>query len=142
MTRNKIRTKQSSTGQKHAKKVLFYTYYYYFCDMKIFYNRHFPFGSYWAINICGVVFARSDHGRLGKIEQNHEYIHTLQQRELLFIGFYLLYVCEWLFRLAFYRDQYLAYRNLSFEREAYSHQGNLNYKNTREKFAWRKYFKR
>lgn len=83
---------------------------------------------------------------------NHEKIHIAQQREfilisvifLLFLGFkwwsflgyftfYLWYVLEWFFRL-FKKEN--AYRNISFEREAYSNDTNLNYLNKRKPFRW------
>ena len=67
--------------------------------MKIIYNRFFPFGTFWAINIFGIIFCRVDKGRLPEVVKNHEYIHTLQQREMLFVGFYIFYVVEWLYRL-------------------------------------------
>ena len=110
--------------------------------MKIFYNRHFPFRRFWAINILGVIIARIVLGRLCVVDCNHEYIHTLQQRELLFVGFYLLYVCEWLVKLAYYRNFYDAYRNLSFEREAYDNQYKLDYSSTRRHYAWLKHITR
>ena len=35
-----------------------------------------------------------------------------------------------------------AYRNISFEREAYANQRNLNYLESRPMYAWRRYMKR
>ncbi len=107
--------------------------------MKIIYNKHFPFGSYWAINIFGIIFARKDYGKLGAVERNHEYIHTLQQREMLFVFFYIVYFMEWLVKLCYYRNLYATYRNLSFEREAYHNQQYMNYRYVRRPFAWMKY---
>lgn len=110
--------------------------------MKIIYNKHFPFGSYWAINLCGIIFARRDYGKLGAVERNHEYIHTLQQREMLFFGFFLFYFLEWLVKLCYYRSLRQAYCNLSFEREAYANQQYMNYRYKRRPFAWMKYVKK
>lgn len=109
--------------------------------MKIIYNNHFPFGSYSAINIFGLIIARRDYGKLGAKERNHEYIHTLQQRELLFVGFYIVYVIEWAVKLCYYRNLFQTYRNLSFEREAYANQQYMNYRYVRRHFAWVKYIK-
>jgi len=109
--------------------------------LKIIYNNHFPFGRYWAINICGLIFARRQYGELGVVQRNHEFIHTLQQRELLFFPFYLLYIVEWGIKLCYYRNFYLAYSNISFEREAYAEEGNLNYRNIRKPYSWIKYLK-
>jgi hypothetical protein len=58
--------------------------------------------------------------------------------ELLVVGFYLWYFVEWTLRLLMAGN---AYRNLSFEREAYENQDNENYLTTRKPFAWRKYLK-
>jgi hypothetical protein len=35
-----------------------------------------------------------------------------------------------------------AYRNISFEREAYANQRNLDYLNSRRPYSWRRYMKR
>ena len=57
--------------------------------MKIIRNKYLPIGkNFWAINILGIVFTK---GKLSRISENHEYIHTLQQREMLFVFFYLWY---------------------------------------------------
>ncbi|MEG1200098.1 MAG: hypothetical protein RSD53_11940, partial [Algoriella sp.] len=58
---------------------------------------------------------------------NHETIHIIQQVELLVIPFYIWYLTEYLFRLIQYKNQHKAYRNISFEREAYANEKNPNY---------------
>ena len=55
-------------------------------------------------------------------------------------SYYLLYVLEYLMRLLQYKDKDLAYRNISFEREAYANQHNLDYLKTRTPFRWLKNF--
>ena len=109
--------------------------------MRIIYNRLFPFGSYWAINLCGIILARGDKGRLGPQEMRHEYIHTLQQREMLFVAFFVFYAAEWLVRLVQYGNLLSAYRNISFEREAYDRQAQLRYPAKRKPFAWIHYLR-
>jgi hypothetical protein len=42
-------------------------------------------------------------------------------KELLYIGFYVWYVIEWVFNLFKYCDRMVAYRNISFEKEAYKY---------------------
>lgn len=61
-------------------------------------NRLIPFGSFLAINLCGLIFVRRGHA-FTPTDLNHERIHTRQQLELLFLPFFLLYLLEWLFRL-------------------------------------------
>ena len=70
---------------------------------------------------------------------NHERIHICQQIELGIFFFYLWYVAEYLFRLIQYRRRYLAYRNISFEREAYRNDKDLTYLKTRKIWSFLKY---
>ncbi len=70
---------------------------------------------------------------------NHEKIHLRQQLELLILPFYVLYIAEWLFRSFFYLSFYRGYQNISFEREAYANEHNLNYTNERGVFDFIKY---
>lgn len=75
-----------------------------------------------------------------KLLMNHEEIHLQQQKELLVLPFYIFYLANYLFNLIRYRNHYMAYRNICFEREAYSNEHNLDYLKKRELFAFRKYF--
>jgi hypothetical protein len=102
--------------------------------MRIIRNKWLPFGKFSAINLFGIVFAKEN---LNEAERNHEYIHTLQQRELLFVGFYVLYFLEWLISLAEHRNLMKAYYAISFEREAYAHQSDMDYKKYRRPYSWR-----
>lgn len=70
---------------------------------------------------------------------NHERIHLRQQRELWILPFYLLYLLEGVVRFLIYFDAYKAYRNISFEREAYHNETNLNYLSGRSRFVFIKY---
>ncbi|CAL2090934.1 conserved hypothetical protein [Tenacibaculum sp. 190524A02b] len=67
---------------------------------------------------------------------NHEKIHLKQQIELLIIFFYLFYLIEWFFKLIKYRSTSMAYKSLSFEREAYFNEGDLNYLKKRKVWAF------
>ncbi len=58
---------------------------------------------------------------------NHERIHLRQQAELLVIPFYVWYLTEYFILLARHKDKKEAYRSISFEREAYTNDSNLNY---------------
>lgn len=108
--------------------------------MKIIYNKYIPTKNFKAINLFGLILARTEYGKLTKEEENHEAIHTAQAIELLFIFFYIFYLIEWIFRLIQYRNRLNAYYNISFEREAYSNQKNLNYLKQRRFFSFRKYY--
>lgn len=103
--------------------------------MKIIYNNIIPFPGFAAMNLFGVIFARKSAKPLPERTLNHEAIHTAQMKELLWVGFYLCYLAEWVVRL-FMKGN--AYRNISFEKEAYAHQGAKRYLTTRRHFAqWR-----
>lgn len=71
---------------------------------------------------------------------NHERIHLRQQIELLVVPFYILYILHYLVNLLRYRNHNQAYRNIVFEREAYSNDSDLMYLKTRRFSSWVKYF--
>ena len=73
------------------------------------------------------------------VDINHERIHAAQMKELLYIPFYIWYVIEWLIRLVQFRNSYMAYRNISFEREAYQNQEDMYYLKSRKFFSFLKY---
>ena len=105
--------------------------------MKIIYNQFIPFPGFTAINLFGVIFVRKSYeGNLKDTTIPHEMIHTAQMKELGYIGFYLIYFLEWIYRLIFHTKT--AYRGISFEQEAYANQGYKNYTDYRKRFAmWR-----
>lgn len=70
---------------------------------------------------------------------NHEKIHLRQQLELLIVPFYVFYSVEFLVRLYQYKTWHLAYRHISFEREAYKNESNLDYLNHRPFWCFLKY---
>ena len=78
------------------------------------------------------------NARIDDITLNHEKIHTVQIKEMLYIFFYIWYIVEWMIRL-FMKGN--AYRNISFEREAYNNEKDLSYLDNRKRFAWIKYIK-
>ena len=134
---------------------------------KIVYNswvaRHILLPGYSTITIMAWVLTKYKNDKdMPQHVRNHEAIHIRQWAEcmiasgifiltlvlfanisawwlLLSIGmFYILYVLEWLLKLLFYGKE--AYRNLSFEREAYSNQLNGDYLANCGYFEWLHYF--
>ena len=77
----------------------------------------------------------------GPILVNHERIHLRQQAELGVLPFYVWYLTEYLIRRIQYRDHYEAYRNISFEREAFANETNLTYLRTRRWWAFWRYLR-
>lgn len=89
------------------------------------------------VNLFGTIWTRSK-GVVTPELMRHERIHTAQQRELLWVPFYIIYFIEWVCLLCKYHHWEKAYRALSFEREAYANQANPFYLSQRRHFAqWR-----
>ncbi|WP_128547991.1 hypothetical protein [Larkinella soli] len=70
---------------------------------------------------------------------HHERIHLRQQLEMGVLPFYIWYLIEYGLRRLHYRSHYEAYRNISFEREAFAHEGDLSYWKTRKWYGFRRY---
>lgn len=128
--------------------------------MIVIYNNIIPIKGFDALTIWPFIFVRKDGIYTDKTDR-HEHIHGRQQLEMLVFGtmlavvlfllgcgwwslfalplFYYWYGIEWLARLAIYRNKKTAYKNVSFECEAYDNQGDLVYLDQRKPFAWIKY---
>lgn len=70
---------------------------------------------------------------------NHERIHFKQQIELLILPFYVWYLLEYLTHRLRGKSPNQAYRSISFEREAYENDENLQYLKQRKLWAFWKY---
>lgn len=135
--------------------------------MKLVYNNIIPFKGYLAMCIFPFIFVRKDARAIKTTDINHETIHGRQQIEthvvallllaiMALVGlfswwwvltfplmYFALYGLEYAFRLVIYGfDARLAYKNISFEQEAYLHEDDLIYLNNRNLFAsWQYLFK-
>ena len=87
------------------------------------------------------VVLKYDFDKSNQVFVNHERIHLKQQIELLIIPFFVWYFLEYLFRLVQYKNKDLAYRNISFEREAYAKETDLDYLKKRSFFQFMDYIK-
>lgn len=119
-------------------------------------NKFIPFPNFRAVNLFGVLFVRGARP-LTNVTLNHESIHSRQFIELMVLfavatvfirwwlpvfapfAFYVWYIVEWLVHLIRFRSTYIAYRRISFEREAYTHQEDMSYTNDRYWFNFLKY---
>ena len=99
----------------------------------------FSFGIANAITLWPFVFMKS--ADLPDYVRNHEKIHLKQQIELLVIFFYLWYFIEFLIHFIKLKNRDLAYRRISFEREAYENHYNFNYLKERKIFSFIHYIK-
>lgn len=61
---------------------------------------------------------------------------------MLWVFFYLFYFVEWIVRLIQFRNPMQAYYNISFEREAYRNDRNLDYLAHRKWYSSFKYIRR
>jgi len=107
----------------------------------IFISKYLVPKGYTALTLFPFVFLKSKHFKMNKVLLNHEKIHLRQQLEMLVIPFYLFYVIEFLIRLIQYKNWDKAYRNISFEREAYCNESNLEYLMQRTFWSFLKYLR-
>lgn len=105
--------------------------------MKIIENSILPPKGYKAITLGPFIFIKRGT-KLSETDCNHEAIHWEQYKETLVIGFFLIYVLEFIYKFLFiYRGEWKkTYRNLSMEKEAYMNQGDLDYVKSRKHFNW------
>lgn len=100
--------------------------------MLIIHQSLIPPPGYDAINLFGVLFCRRNV-HLSAALIRHERIHTAQMLELGILPFYLWYVVEWGIRLLLPGR---AYKNISFEREAYAYMYDEAYLLHRPHYGW------
>lgn len=109
----------------------------------VVYNKILPFKGFAAITLFPFIFVREEYEPAEWRTINHESIHLRQQLEMLIIPFFLWYVIEWIVRLIQYKDVKEAYRNISFEREAYDNEWDVEYLDfDRNAFDFLKYLKK
>ena len=92
----------------------------------------------WAITLYPFIICK---GTLDQQTRTHEVIHLRQQRELLLIGFYLLYVAFWIYGVIKFKSFHAAYRNIPFEKEAYEHDLDPTYPMNRKSHSWIKFIR-
>ena len=102
--------------------------------------KHFFYKNYVGLSLWPFIFLKHPTLKEDSILINHEKIHLKQQQELLVVFFYIFYIAEWLIRTVIYFDSYKAYQNISFEREAYTNERNLDYPAERKAFSFLRYF--
>ena len=86
--------------------------------------------NFYAINLFGFILTCD---KLSKEELNHELIHSAQAKELLYI---IWYVIEWVILFIKFRDGMKAYYQIRFEKEAYTHQNDLEYLRRRKHYCY------
>tara|TARA_R100000808_G_scaffold24984_1_gene60183 strand:+ start:13180 stop:13524 length:345 start_codon:yes stop_codon:yes gene_type:complete len=107
----------------------------------IFKHSRIPRLFSWAFNVEAIalfpfIFVR---GEGNKTILRHEMIHIRQQFETAIVGFYLIYLFDFIISLWKYKNFIDAYKSIRFEREAYTNQYDEHYLKYRPAYAWRKY---
>ena len=95
--------------------------------MWIIFSKFLTPKKFTAIVIFPFLITRDKNIKNNEVIINHENIHFRQIIEMLIIPFYVWYAIEFIIRLFQYKNKYQAYRNISFEREAYTNEKDLNY---------------
>lgn len=92
-----------------------------------------------AITLYPFIFVKKRKGLDDRIMLNHEKIHLRQQRELWVLPFYVLYLMEYTISRLKGRTHNEAYRQISFEQEAFAHERDFGYLCSRKRNAYRDY---
>ena len=98
-------------------------------------NKYIPLKSFKAMSVWPFIFVRKE-AQMDDATLTHEKIHACQQKELLIAGFLLWYGLEYVIRLIRYRSFHKAYRSVAFEQEAYRHETDNDYPDSRKHYAW------
>ena len=102
-------------------------------------NKRLLSGRFKGISLWPFVILENKQLKKDEFFLNHERIHLRQQLELLVVFFYIWYAIEFFVRYIDCRDGMLAYRNISFEQEAYRRENDLTYLKRRSFWAFRKF---
>ncbi|SFW11975.1 hypothetical protein SAMN02927921_00072 [Sinomicrobium oceani] len=102
--------------------------------------RHLFPSRYVALTLWPVIFIKTGELKNDAVLLNHERIHLRQQLELFILPFYIIYGIEWTAGLLRHGNAYIAYKNISFEREAYTNEHNLDYLKSRKPWQFLPYF--
>ncbi|MBT8258909.1 MAG: hypothetical protein KJO49_10590 [Bacteroidia bacterium] len=94
---------------------------------------------YLGLTVYPFILLKNKNLKFDEVLMNHEKIHLRQQLEMLIIPFFLFYLLEFGVRLIQYRNWNLAYRNISFEREAYANEKDPDFLKSRPFWNWFKY---
>jgi hypothetical protein len=107
--------------------------------MKTIILKRLPPRGYVAMALWPWLIIRKEYAPVQAETIRHEEIHATQQKETGILPFYLWYGIEYLIRRLSGRSHSEAYRNISFEAEAYANEKNTEYLQKRRLWAFLKY---
>jgi hypothetical protein len=91
------------------------------------------------LTVFPIIFLSDRQAKENPVIIQHEKIHLRQQLELFILPFFIWYVIEFLYHWFRCFDKNKAYKNISFEREAYSNDNNFTYLKNRGFWEFRNY---
>ena len=92
-----------------------------------------------ALTLFPFILVRERKDFKDRVLLHHEKIHLRQQLELLVVLFYVWYVLEFYYHWFRLRNRELAYRSISFEKEAYANERDSQYLSKRTFWQFLKY---
>jgi hypothetical protein len=98
-----------------------------FAGMKVIVSKYLTPVGFRALTIYPFVFLREAKDKDDVVLLHHERIHLHQQKELLWVFFFLWYGLEFMVRWMRLRNKHAAYRAICFEREAYQNEKDLHF---------------
>ena len=91
--------------------------------------------------LADLKFLKEEKDVSNPVMMQHEKIHIRQQIELFILAFFIWYGIEYFIRILQYKNKHLAYRNISFEREAYANESENDFLQKRRFWNFLKYLK-
>lgn len=101
--------------------------------------KYFTPRGFRGITFYPFVFLVDKRDKSNPLFVNHERIHIRQQIEMLVVPFFIWYSVEFLIRWAQCKNRRQAYYNISFEREAYQNEKDLDYLKQRSFWKFLRY---
>lgn len=97
-------------------------------------NKIIPPSAWKFINLLGVLWTHMNT-KITEANANHEYTHTLEMQELGYIGFYVLYILNFIVNFLYYWNWKKSYKMVIFEIEANMHEDESSYNANRSHYA-------
>ena len=108
-------------------------------QMIVLVSKYFTPKGFRGLTLFPFVFLKDKKDKQNTVFMNHERIHIRQQLELLILPFFVIYCFEFLIRMLQHKNINLAYKSISFEREAYANEKDLHYLKQRSFGSWFSY---
>lgn len=106
----------------------------------LIFSKYLFFPRFHALAIWPFIILKSRNLQYDKVIINHEKIHLRQQIELLWLLYFVWYLVEFIIHWIRLGDFMKAYYAISFEKEAYKHEGDPEYLRKRKFWQFLKFF--